>query len=64
MLYKDKYGPMWITRVGPQAHVNLASAPLLEQVMRQEGKYPLRNDMDLWKEHRDLQGLAYGPFTT
>nr|KAF6336412.1 cytochrome P450 family 27 subfamily A member 1 [Myotis myotis] len=55
---------MWVTHVGPQTHVNLASAPLLEQVMRQEGKYPVRNDMDLWKEHRDLQGLAYGPFTT
>lgn len=64
MLYKAKYGPMWMTRAGPQSHVNLASAPLLEQVMRQEGKYPVRNDMDLWKEHRDLQGLAYGPFTT
>lgn len=64
VLSKAKYGPMWVTRVGPQTHVNLASAPLLEQVMRQEGKYPVRNDMDLWKEHRDLQGLAYGPFTT
>nr|KAF6336416.1 cytochrome P450 family 27 subfamily A member 1 [Myotis myotis] len=64
VLSKAKYGPMWVTHVGPQTHVNLASAPLLEQVMRQEGKYPVRNDMDLWKEHRDLQGLAYGPFTT
>ena len=45
-------------------HVNLASAPLLEQVMRQEGKYPVRDDMKLWKEHRDQQGLSYGPFTT
>ncbi|KAM8791943.1 sterol 26-hydroxylase, mitochondrial [Rhynchonycteris naso] len=64
VLTRAKYGPMWITHAGAQTHVNLASAPLLEQVMRQEGKYPIRNDMDLWKEHRDLQGLAYGPFTT
>ncbi|XP_022351174.1 sterol 26-hydroxylase, mitochondrial isoform X1 [Enhydra lutris kenyoni] len=64
VLNKAKYGPMWVTRVGPQTHVNLASAPLLERVMRQEGKYPVRNDMELWKEHRDQQGLAYGPFTT
>uniref|UniRef100_A0A8C4FDP7 Cytochrome P450 family 27 subfamily A member 1 n=1 Tax=Catagonus wagneri TaxID=51154 RepID=A0A8C4FDP7_9CETA len=63
-LNKAKYGPMWINHVGSQIHVNLASAPLLEQVMRQEGKYPVRNDMELWKEHRNLQGLAYGPFTT
>ncbi|XP_028337728.1 sterol 26-hydroxylase, mitochondrial [Physeter macrocephalus] len=64
VLNKAKYGPIWINRLGPQIHVNLASAPLLEQVMRQEGKYPVRNDMELWKEHRDQQGLAYGPFTT
>ncbi|XP_007519906.1 sterol 26-hydroxylase, mitochondrial [Erinaceus europaeus] len=62
-LYKAKYGPMWISHLGPQLHVNLASAPLVEQVMRQESKYPVRNDMDLWKAHRDLHGLAYGPFT-
>ncbi|XP_027444841.1 sterol 26-hydroxylase, mitochondrial isoform X2 [Zalophus californianus] len=64
VLNKAKYGPMWVTRIGPQSLVNLASAPLLEQVMRQEGKYPVRHDMELWKEHRDQQGLAYGPFTT
>ncbi|GAB5575991.1 sterol 26-hydroxylase [Prionailurus iriomotensis] len=38
MLNKTKYGPMWVTRLGPQMYVNLASAPLLEQVMRQESK--------------------------
>ncbi|KAF5922572.1 hypothetical protein HPG69_017945 [Diceros bicornis minor] len=62
--YKAKYGPIWITRRGPRLYVNLASAPLLEEVMRQEGKYPVRDYMDLWKEHRDLHGLAYGPLTT
>ncbi|XP_008057052.2 sterol 26-hydroxylase, mitochondrial [Carlito syrichta] len=64
VLNKAKYGPMWISHLGPKKHVNLASAPLLEQVMRQEGKYPVRNDMEQWKEHRDQHGLAYGPFTT
>ncbi|XP_036771169.2 sterol 26-hydroxylase, mitochondrial [Manis pentadactyla] len=63
VLEKAKYGPMWITYTGPWRQVNLASAPLLEQVMRQEEKYPVRSDMELWKEHRDLHGLAYGPFT-
>ncbi|XP_024899090.1 sterol 26-hydroxylase, mitochondrial isoform X2 [Pteropus alecto] len=63
VLNKAKYGPMWINRIGSQTYVHLASAPLLEQVMRQEGKYPIRDDMDLWKDHRDQQGLAYGPFT-
>ncbi|XP_008582709.1 PREDICTED: sterol 26-hydroxylase, mitochondrial, partial [Galeopterus variegatus] len=64
VLNKATYGPIWISYVGSHSYVNLASAPLLEQVMRQEGKYPIRNEMDLWKEHRDQQGLAYGPFIT
>lgn len=64
VLNKARYGPMWVSYLGPQLFVNLASAPLVETVMRQEGKYPVRNDMQLWKEHRDHQDLAYGVFTT
>ncbi|XP_037379953.1 sterol 26-hydroxylase, mitochondrial [Talpa occidentalis] len=64
VLHKAKYGPIWVTHTGPRTMVNLASAPLLEQVMRQEGKHPVRNDMELWKAHRDQHGLAYGPLTT
>ncbi|XP_014595925.1 sterol 26-hydroxylase, mitochondrial isoform X2 [Equus caballus] len=64
VLNKAKYGPIWITHLGLRSYINLASAPLLEQVMRQEGKYPVRDYMELWKAHRDLHGLAYGPFTT
>ncbi|XP_004467779.1 sterol 26-hydroxylase, mitochondrial-like isoform X2 [Dasypus novemcinctus] len=63
MLNKAKYGPIWISNLGPHIHVNLASAQLLEQVMRQEDKYPMRNDMVEWKAHRDQRGLAYGLFT-
>ncbi|XP_031223850.1 sterol 26-hydroxylase, mitochondrial isoform X1 [Mastomys coucha] len=63
-LNKTKYGPMWITSFGARTNVNLASAPLLEKVMRQEGKYPIRDYMEQWKEHRDHKGLAYGIFTT
>lgn len=61
---KAKHGPMWLSSFGSQTLVNLASAPLVEKVMRQEGKYPVRDHMELWKEHRDHQGLSYGPFTT
>lgn len=64
VMNKAKYGPMWVISYGSQTHVNLASAPLIEQVMRQEGKYPMRDSMELWKEHRDHHGLSYGPFTT
>ncbi|XP_072473910.1 sterol 26-hydroxylase, mitochondrial [Notamacropus eugenii] len=61
---KAKYGPMWKTVLGSNSAVNLASPSLMEQLMRQEGKYPIRDDMALWKEHRDTRGLTYGPFTT
>lgn len=64
MLTKAKYGPIWTSTTGPQLLVNLASAPLLEQVMRQEDKYPTRDSMELWKAHRDHQSLPYGLFTT
>lgn len=64
VLNKAKYGPMWTTSYGPYTNVNLASAPLLEQVMRQEGKYPIRDHMEQWKDHRDQKGLSYGIFIT
>lgn len=64
MLTKAKYGPMWVSTMGSRLLVHLASAPLLEQVMRQEEKYPIRDTMDLWKAHRDHQSLPYGVFTT
>ncbi|KAM4836492.1 sterol 26-hydroxylase, mitochondrial isoform 2-T2 [Thomomys bottae] len=54
---------MWISYLGSQFFVNVASPSLMEQVMRQEDKYPIRDYMHLWKEHRDIQDLAYGVFT-
>ncbi|XP_043848182.1 sterol 26-hydroxylase, mitochondrial [Dromiciops gliroides] len=63
VILKAKYGPMWKTVSGPYTNVNLASPSLMEQLMRQEGKLPMRSDMALWKEHRDIRGLTYGPFT-
>ncbi|XP_036612561.1 sterol 26-hydroxylase, mitochondrial [Trichosurus vulpecula] len=60
---KAQYGPIWKTVIGPYVNVNLASPSLMEQLMRQEGKYPMRDDMTIWKEHRDIRGLTYGPFT-
>ncbi|XP_049985572.1 sterol 26-hydroxylase, mitochondrial [Alexandromys fortis] len=61
-LNRVKYGPMWTSALGTQTQVNLASAPLLEQVMRQEDKFPTRDHMEQWKDHRDYKGLKYGIF--
>ncbi|KAG9328528.1 hypothetical protein JZ751_013435 [Albula glossodonta] len=47
-------------RFGPFDVVNVASPELIEQVIRQEGRYPVRTDLPHWKEYRDMRGQAYG----
>lgn len=62
-VYKKKYGPMYKSSFGAYTTVNIVDVDLLETVLRQEGKYPMRSDMELWKVHRRLRDLALGPFT-
>jgi len=57
------YGPIWKSTFGHYENINIGSPVVLEQLLRQEGKYPMRSDMALWKEHRDTRRLPYGPFT-
>uniref|UniRef100_A0A8C8SJ99 Cytochrome P450 family 27 subfamily A member 1 n=1 Tax=Pelusios castaneus TaxID=367368 RepID=A0A8C8SJ99_9SAUR len=63
VLCRNFYGPMWKSSFGKYKNVNIGSPEILEQLLRQEGKYPMRSDMALWKEHRDKRQLPYGPFT-
>ncbi|KAL2087864.1 hypothetical protein ACEWY4_016692 [Coilia grayii] len=58
--HKRLYGPIWRSRFGPFDLINVATAPLIAQVIRQEGRYPVRTIMAHWKEYRDLRGQAYG----
>ncbi|XP_018408063.1 PREDICTED: sterol 26-hydroxylase, mitochondrial-like [Nanorana parkeri] len=62
-IFKKKYGPMWKSSIGMFNTVYITDADLLETLLRQEGKYPMRVDMQLWKVHRHLRNLAYGPLT-
>uniref|UniRef100_UPI00398F47BD cytochrome P450 n=1 Tax=Pristiophorus japonicus TaxID=55135 RepID=UPI00398F47BD len=60
-MQKKMFGPIWKTKFGPLTVINMASAELIEEVLRQEGKYPLRSFMPHWREYRELRGHAYGP---
>ncbi|XP_031749759.1 sterol 26-hydroxylase, mitochondrial-like isoform X1 [Xenopus tropicalis] len=62
-IYKKNYGPMWKSTLGRYKTVNIADVDILETVLRQEGKYPVRIDMEVWKEHRRQRDLSLGPFT-
>ncbi|XP_033835648.1 sterol 26-hydroxylase, mitochondrial [Periophthalmus magnuspinnatus] len=57
---KNLYGPIWRSRFGPYDLVNVASAELISQVIKQEGQYPVRVLLPHWKEYRELRGQAYG----
>ncbi|KAG7463882.1 hypothetical protein MATL_G00181430 [Megalops atlanticus] len=57
------YGPLWKSKYGPLVIVNVASADLIEQVLRQEGRHPVRTDMPHWRGYRELRKQAYGPLT-
>ncbi|KAK2840109.1 hypothetical protein Q5P01_013849 [Channa striata] len=57
------YGPLWKSKYGPLVVVNVASAELIEQVLRQEGRHPIRTDMPHWRSYRELRNQAHGPLT-
>ncbi|XP_051814890.1 sterol 26-hydroxylase, mitochondrial isoform X1 [Acanthochromis polyacanthus] len=57
------YGPLWKSAYGPLVVVNVASADLIEQVLRQEGRHPVRTDMPHWRTYRELRNQAHGPLT-
>ncbi|XP_047015016.1 sterol 26-hydroxylase, mitochondrial isoform X2 [Ictalurus punctatus] len=58
--HKRLYGPIWRSRFGPFDIVNVATAELISQVIRQEGRYPVRSALPHWKEYLDMRGQAYG----
>ncbi|XP_042558757.1 sterol 26-hydroxylase, mitochondrial isoform X5 [Clupea harengus] len=58
--HRRLYGPIWRSRFGPFDIVNVATPELIAQVIRQEGRYPVRTLLSHWKEYRDLRGQAYG----
>lgn len=61
IVQKKKYGPIWKSSFGELSVINVADSDMIEEVLRQEGKYPIRAYMPHWREYRELRGHAYGP---
>ncbi|KAM4702455.1 25-hydroxyvitamin D-1 alpha hydroxylase, mitochondrial [Discoglossus pictus] len=60
---KAKFGPVWKASFGPILTVHVADPALIEQVLRQEGKHPIRSDLSSWKDYRQCRGHSYGLLT-
>lgn len=63
MYEKQLYGSMYRTQAGSIQSVALNSADFVEELLRQDDRFPSRGDMALWTEYRDMRGYGYGPFT-
>ncbi|XP_068185618.1 cytochrome P450 [Antennarius striatus] len=61
--HRKIYGPLWKSKFGPVVVVNVATPDLIEQVLRQEGRHPVRTDMPHWRSYRELRNQAHGPLT-
>ncbi|TSK92909.1 Sterol 26-hydroxylase, mitochondrial [Bagarius yarrelli] len=57
---KQLYGGMFTIKGDGRYAVVLNSGKLLEELMRQDDKFPSRGDK-LWSEYRDMRDLGYGP---
>ncbi|XP_072902205.1 cytochrome P450 isoform X1 [Hemitrygon akajei] len=61
IVHKKKYGPIWKSSFGELSVINVADSDMIEEILRQEGKYPIRAYMPHWREYRELRGHTYGP---
>uniref|UniRef100_A0A8V5GQK9 Uncharacterized protein n=1 Tax=Melopsittacus undulatus TaxID=13146 RepID=A0A8V5GQK9_MELUD len=60
---RARYGPLWKAAFGPIETVHVAQAELIQQVLRQEGTFPVRSQLSSWKEYREWRGRACGLLT-
>uniref|UniRef100_A0A8C5FBL2 25-hydroxyvitamin D-1 alpha hydroxylase, mitochondrial n=1 Tax=Gadus morhua TaxID=8049 RepID=A0A8C5FBL2_GADMO len=59
-----RYGPVWKASFGPILTVHVAEPSLIEQILRQEGRHPMRSDLSSWKDFRKLRDHGYGLLTS
>ncbi|KAL4655581.1 25-hydroxyvitamin D-1 alpha hydroxylase, mitochondrial [Arapaima gigas] len=60
---RQRYGPVWKASFGPILTVHVAEPELIEQVLRQEGRHPIRSELSSWKDYRELRGHGCGLLT-
>ncbi|XP_072117060.1 sterol 26-hydroxylase, mitochondrial-like isoform X1 [Mobula birostris] len=61
IVHKKKFGPIWKSRAGNFPVIHVADSDMIEEILRQEGKYPMRAYMFHWREYREMRGHSYGP---
>ncbi|XP_027141554.1 sterol 26-hydroxylase, mitochondrial-like [Larimichthys crocea] len=54
---KQRHGPIYKDAL---KSVCITTPKLMEEIMRNDDKFPNRGDMSLWQEHRNLRGFGYG----
>ncbi|XP_062908607.1 sterol 26-hydroxylase, mitochondrial [Mobula hypostoma] len=59
--HKKKFGPIWKSSIGDLSVIHVADSDMIEEILRQEGKYPIRAYMPHWREYREMRGHSYGP---
>ncbi|KAK3086630.1 hypothetical protein FSP39_021217 [Pinctada imbricata] len=58
--FHQKYGKMFKERLGPVTNVSIADPKIVEELIRQEGKYPLRPPYESWLLYKKLRSQKAG----
>lgn len=58
--FHAKYGRIFKERLGPVTNVSIADPSLVEEVMRNEGKYPTRPPYDAWLLYKKMRNKSTG----
>ncbi|XP_078454419.1 sterol 26-hydroxylase, mitochondrial-like isoform X2 [Lampetra planeri] len=63
IIHHKRFGNMWTTYMGPELFVCLVDPDLIEQLMRQEGPYPVRMTLPAWDDYHLMRGHSKGLLT-
>lgn len=58
--YHAKYGRIFKERMGPITNLSIADPQLVEEIFRQEGKYPIRPPYEAWLLYKEMNKRSKG----